>query len=195
MGTVIAILGAGPHGRELADIACRCGYGPVFFDDDPDMPGVAGPVGRYAASARIPFVVGAAWPEVRRQIQAHTAGCEAGILVDPDATIVGLIDLADGVVVAAGARITTGARLGPHTHVNLNATVSRGCDIGGFVTICPGANIAGGVIVEDDVFIGIGAVIKHELVIGTGALIGAGAVVVEDVKPGEVVVGNPARAR
>jgi acetyltransferase-like isoleucine patch superfamily enzyme len=132
---------------------------------------------------------------VRREIYGQVADRPAGRVVDPDASLVGSIDLAEGVVVAAGARLTTGTRLGPHTHVNLNATVSRGCDIGGFVTICPGAHIAGGVIVEDDVFLGIGAVIKHELVIGHGALIGAGAVVVEDVKPFEVVVGNPGRPR
>jgi maltose O-acetyltransferase len=31
--------------------------------------------------------------------------------------------------------------------------------------------------------------------IGAGALVGAGAVVTHDVSPGEIVVGNPARAR
>jgi acetyltransferase-like isoleucine patch superfamily enzyme len=42
--------------------------------------------------------------------------------------------------------------------------------------------------------IGSGAVILAGVTVGAGALVGAGAVVTRDVPPGEVVVGNPARA-
>lgn len=195
---MIGILGAGPHGHELADIAARRGWKPLFFDDDPDMPGTTGPVRRFSDlthGQQVPYLIGAAWPAVRRAIWEQVTSTVSFPIIDPDASVVGTVELSPGVVLAAGARVVTGARIGPHSHVNLNATVSRGCDIGGFVTVCPGVNIAGGVIVEDDVFIGVGAVIKHELVVGQGALIGAGAVVVEDVKPGEVVVGNPGRVR
>lgn len=185
----LAILGAGPHGRELWDLATRCGRDPVFFDDDPDQ-GYP-PVARAAEA----YVIGAAWPDVRRRIHERARAAVAATLVDPHASLIGAVRLDAGVVVAAGARIATGSEVGEHTHVNLNASISRGCQVGGFVTICPGVNISGGVIVEDDVFIGVGAVIAHELVIGRGALIGAGAVVVEDVKPFATVVGNPGRAR
>lgn len=186
---MIGVLGAGPHGRELADIAARCGYEPTFFDDDPDhgYPPLT--------AATCESVIGAAWPEVRHEIQRRLRVILLATLVDPDASLVGDVTLHGGVVVAAGARIATGAEIGLHTHVNLNATISRGCQVGKFVTICPGVNISGGVIIEDDVFIGVGAVVAHELVIGRGALIGAGAVVVEDVKPFEKIVGNPGRAR
>lgn len=194
---MIGILGAGPHGQELETIARRCGHKAVFmFDDDPDIQS-SGSIARFGDLARghlAGFVIGAAWPDVRRRIAEKTAGVRAARLFDPDSTHMGG-DVGDGVVLAAGARIGPGVTLGTHTHVNLNATISRGCQIGGMVTVCPGANIAGGVIVEDDVFIGAGAVIAHELVIGRGALIGAGAVVVEDVKPFETIVGNPGRPR
>lgn len=185
----LAVLGAGPHGRELADIAARCGYVPVFFDDDPDHGH------RPVAEATGPYTIGAAWPEVRHEIHCRCWTGRAPILIDPDASTIGAVSLGPGVVLAAGVRVITGSDIGDHTHVNLNATISRGCQVGEFVTICPGVNISGGVIVENDVFIGAGAVIAHELVIGEGALIGAGAVVVEDVKPFETVMGNPARPR
>jgi UDP-2-acetamido-3-amino-2,3-dideoxy-glucuronate N-acetyltransferase len=42
--------------------------------------------------------------------------------------------------------------------------------------------------------LGSGAVILGGVMIGEEALVGAGAVVTRDVAPGEVVVGNPARA-
>jgi acetyltransferase-like isoleucine patch superfamily enzyme len=49
-------------------------------------------------------------------------------------------------------------------------------------------------VVERRAAVGSGAVILGGVRIGAGALIGAGAVLTHDVAPGEVVVGNPARA-
>lgn len=184
----VAVLGAGPHGHEIADVAFALGIPVWFYDDDPDMPDTHGP----CSVAKVPAYLGAAWPHIRRRLGEQPA--PAGVaLVHPDATVTHGADLEAGVVVAAGARVGHDVIIGRHTHLNLNATVSRGCRLGEFVNIAPGANIAGGVIIEDDVFIGVGAVVAHELVIGQGALIGAGAVVVEDVKPHSRMVGSPAR--
>lgn len=47
--------------------------------------------------------------------------------------------------------------------------------------------------VGNDVWIGIGAIIKSGVIIGDGAVIGAGAVVTKDVRPYEIVAGNPAK--
>jgi acetyltransferase-like isoleucine patch superfamily enzyme len=49
-------------------------------------------------------------------------------------------------------------------------------------------------VVERGAAIGSGAVVLGGVEIGEDALVGAGAVVTRDVAPGEVVVGNPARA-
>jgi maltose O-acetyltransferase len=47
--------------------------------------------------------------------------------------------------------------------------------------------------IGDDVWIGGGAIILAGVTIGNGSVIGAGSVVVRDVPPACVVVGNPAR--
>jgi len=47
--------------------------------------------------------------------------------------------------------------------------------------------------VEDDVWIGFGAVVLSGIRIGRSAIIAAGSVVFEDVPPGSVMAGNPAR--
>jgi UDP-2-acetamido-3-amino-2,3-dideoxy-glucuronate N-acetyltransferase len=49
-------------------------------------------------------------------------------------------------------------------------------------------------LVERGASIGSGALVLGGVEIGEEALVGAGAVVTRDVAPGEVVVGNPARA-
>jgi acetyltransferase-like isoleucine patch superfamily enzyme len=51
----------------------------------------------------------------------------------------------------------------------------------------------GPIAVGDDVYFGLNAVVLGGVTIGTGAVIGAGAVVVEDVPPGAIVAGVPAR--
>jgi acetyltransferase-like isoleucine patch superfamily enzyme len=48
-------------------------------------------------------------------------------------------------------------------------------------------------VIQDDVWIGANAVIRTGLKIGKGSIIGANAVVLQDVPPMSIVVGNPAR--
>ncbi len=48
-------------------------------------------------------------------------------------------------------------------------------------------------IIEDDVLIGANAVILEGVKIGKGSVVVAGSVVVEDVPPGVVVAGTPAK--
>ncbi len=48
-------------------------------------------------------------------------------------------------------------------------------------------------VIEDDVDIGAGAFVLGPIHIGKGAKIGAGSVVLKNVPPGAVAVGNPAR--
>ena len=50
------------------------------------------------------------------------------------------------------------------------------------------------VVVEDEVWIGANVMLVGPLTVGVGAVIGAGSVVVKDVPPLTVAVGNPCRA-
>lgn len=65
--------------------------------------------------------------------------------------------------------------------------------IGKNCLIVSGAKIGGSVEIGDNVYIGLGALIRNKIKIGDGAFIGMGAVVVKDVLPKTVVVGNPAK--
>lgn len=167
---VIAILGAGPHGQEIANLH----PGWALFDDA--LPGY-----KPCSEARhLSYVIGAVWPKVRLEIN------------DKHSTIGGAWKY--GRVVFPGARISPTAQLGEHVHVLYNAVVSHGCQIGDFSTIAAGAVLAGEVTVESGVFIGANAVVRHGgITIGRNAIIGMGAVVVDDVPENQKWVGNPAR--
>ena len=67
------------------------------------------------------------------------------------------------------------------------------------MTFAPGVKCNGNVIIEDFVYIGTGAIIKQgskirPLTIGSGAKIAMGSVVTKSVKPGDIVIGNPAKS-
>ncbi len=47
--------------------------------------------------------------------------------------------------------------------------------------------------IGDAVLVGARAVVMKGVTIGDGAIVGLGAVVTQDVKPGEIVMGNPAQ--
>jgi serine O-acetyltransferase len=64
--------------------------------------------------------------------------------------------------------------------------------IGMRVTIGGLAQKVGAPVIEDDVFIGINSIVLCSRV-GRGAIIGAGSIVIDDVPPGAIVVGAPAR--
>lgn len=103
--------------------------------------------------------------------------------------------LEDGVVVLAAAVVNTGARVGPHAIVNSAAVVEHDVVVGHGSHIAPGAVIGGGTRIGEHTFVGLGARVRDHIVIGAGAVVGMGAVVVESIAPGAVVVGIPARPR
>jgi acetyltransferase EpsM len=107
--------------------------------------------------------------------------------VSPTAT------LEPGVVVLAGAVVNTGAHVLGHAIVNSGAVVEHDVVIGVGSHVAPGAVIGGGTLVDGNAFIGLGARVRDHIEIGAGAVVGMGAVVVESIEPGDIVVGIPAR--
>lgn len=112
---------------------------------------------------------------------ARTFSC----VIDPSARINAFVTVDCG----TWRHTTVGANtlLMAHSHIGHDAIIGRDCDI------APGAVIGGAAEVGDGAKIGMNATILPLRKIGAGATVGAGAVVTENVEPGAIVAGNPAR--
>lgn len=121
--------------------------------------------------------------------------------IEPGSTIREHVLIGDNVVVMMGAVINIGAAIGEGTMVDMGAIIGARGTIGKRVHVGAGAVVAGVLeppsaeptTVEDNVMIGANAVLLEGVRIGEGSVVAAGAVVTEDVPPGVVVAGCPAR--
>ncbi len=203
----ITIVGAGGHGRETLDIVeAIAATNPerfrfAGFTDDGDRDGslltrrnIA--VERTVAElieSDLHYVIAIGDPKTRAEVGSRLDPDRAAQLVHPLASVGSDHRFGPGVLLAAGARVTTNVHLGAHTHLNPNTVVSHDSRIGDYVSLSPGAVVCGNVTIGDRVLLGAGAVVLPGCTVGSDAIVGAGAVVVDDVDSGRTVVGTPAR--
>lgn len=201
MNKHLVILGAGGHGRAVADAALKMGYRTIVFLDDRaaglciGFP-IAGPLDRAEAlrDGRTDFVIALGDNRLRRRV-AMGHDLPWARIVHPSAQISPFAELGAGTVVLAGAAVNVCARVGRHCIVNTGAVVEHDNVLEDFAQVAPRAALGGSVRVGALAQIGIGAVVKNNIAVGMGCVIGAGAVVVKSTEPGGVYVGVPAWRR
>ncbi len=209
MSLPILVIGAGGHGRVVADALRAAGKKVLGFldsarhlhgkyvgglpvlggdeclqDHPPASVGLANGIGSTTVTA------------ARRQVYERltAAGFEFETVRHPAAIIAPSVVLSAGAQVMAGAVLQPGVIVGEDTIINTGALVDHDCVIGSHCHLAPGVVLSGTVRVGDGCHIGTAASVIQGITIGPDALIAAGAVVVNDVSAGTRMAGMPARA-
>jgi sugar O-acyltransferase (sialic acid O-acetyltransferase NeuD family) len=203
MKNKLLIIGAGGHGKVVADIAMNMGKWEniSFLDDSKHIKESLGlkVIGRskeainYIDEYDIFIAVGNNY--IRKQLheKLEKAGATIPVLVHPSATIGKEVDIESGTVVMAGAVINCSTKISKSCIINTSASIDHDCKIGSNVHISPGANLAGNVTIGKNTWIGIGSVISNNIYVTEDCKLGAGAVVIESISIPGTYVGIPAR--
>lgn len=195
----ITLIGASGHGKVIADIALKNGYDEIEFLDDEKFPHekkfcgfpVSGGTDKAIMIENDLFIaIGSS--KARKLFMERYSDKHIVSLIHPDAVIAGGVKFGYGSAVMAGAVINSGAVIGNGCIINTCSSVDHDCVIGDYSHIAVGSHLAGNVTVGAGTWIGAGVTVSNRINICSDCMIGAGAVVVRDIKESGTYVGVPA---
>jgi sugar O-acyltransferase (sialic acid O-acetyltransferase NeuD family) len=197
----LLILGVGPHAMEILDIVNRINgvestwnfLGFVSLAEDRVGETLCGfPVSPISdMEDRFPeaFVVQEyEWPH-KDELPRHRLAS----LIDPSVFVASTAQIGLGCVIFPHCYVGAHARIGDFLFCLSGSVINHDDVIEDRVTITSGVVLAGDVHVEEDCYLGQSSTVRELLRIGKGSMIGMGCVVLHDVAPNSVMVGNPAR--
>lgn len=201
----LIIVGAGGHGKVVAEIAFLCGYENVVFLDSNEeligteignkhvlVGGTPSDIDRFDGDVFV--AIGDS--DIRRTLtDFYLMKKNRNIitLIHPAAIVSEGSIIEDGVVVMPGAVINTGATIQNGSIINTSCSIDHDCHIGSYSHIAPGAHLCGGVKMQHDCWIGAGATIINNVNLVNNVNIGAGAVVLKSIIESGTYIGVPAK--
>ena len=202
MSEKVIVIGAGGHGKVVADIIQKSGDTVLGFLDDKEglsatfvgfpVLGAVEAYKKYCHKARFIIAIGNA--AIREQIANKLADVDWYTAVHPKAVISDLdVHIGKGTAIMANAVVNAGSVIGAHCIVNTGAVVEHDNMIGDFAHVSVGAKLAGTVRIGKATWIGIGATVSNNLTICENCMVGAGTVVVRDILHPGTYVGCPAQ--
>ena len=191
MAKDVIVIGAGGHGKVIADIITACGDRFLGFLDDDEGKVTLGKVSDYGKYADALFVIGIGNPKIRKKISGLP--CRWYTAIHPSAVISPSAKIGEGTVIMPNAVVNADARIGRHCIVNSTAVVEHDNEIDDFAHISVGAKLGGTVRIGKGTHIGIGASVRNNTDICADCVIGAGAVVVKNIEKQGVYKGVPAK--
>jgi sugar O-acyltransferase (sialic acid O-acetyltransferase NeuD family) len=204
----LVILGAGGFGREVlcwAEDVVRTRTDlriSGFLDDNqkifqgkPEMPPIIGGFRDYTLKPNDQLVCAVGDPKVKAEIYAHwkMKGATFFTLIHPTVVVGRRVNIGEGCVVCPYVVLTSDVTLGSIVTLNIHCTVGHDAQIGTASTLSAHSDVTGYAYLADGVFLGSHAVITPKIQVGRYSKIGAGSMVVANVKPGATMLGVPAR--
>jgi UDP-perosamine 4-acetyltransferase len=203
----LLVLGAGGHGKVVADAARAAGWNVLAFaDTDPgrrnakvmELPVLDGSLASVASFCRdetAQVVVAIGQNRVRKRVfeALRADGASLATVVHPSAILAPDVRVGQGVVVFAGAIVNVGSSLGENAIVNTGARLDHDNELGAHAHVSPGVATGGEVKIGEGTHLGVGVSVRNQITIGAWSVVGVGAAVVQNLADGVVAYGVPAR--
>lgn len=202
------IIGARGFGREVYNTAVESvGYGEEFvvkgFLDDKsdaldgyaDYPSIIDSVENYTPEPDDVFICALGEVKYKKKyidiLSKHNP--EYINIIHKDAIVGKNSILGKGCVVSTGVRISCDVKIGNFVTINDYAVIGHDAVVGDYCHLNSYSFMGGYSELANDVTIHTGSIITPHIKVGEGSLIGAGAVVLRNVKLGCTMIGNPAK--
>ncbi len=203
MKNKLLIIGASGHGKVVADIALKMNkwQSISFLDDDRsiktsmglEVMGTSDDVLTHIDEYEIFVGIGHNTTRQKIQEKLERVGASIPVLIHPTAVIGEYVETGIGTAIMAGAVINCCISIGKGCIVNTSSTIDHDNIIEDFVHISPGVHLAGTVKVGRGSWLGIGSIVSNNVNITSGCKIGAGALVMKDIKESGTYVGVPVK--
>lgn len=203
MKNKLIIIGAGGHGKVVADIALKMNKWEelYFLDDNISLDSVLGieilgsssQWNGYLHDHDIFVAVGS--NEIREKIieQLERENASIPVLIHPSAVIGSMVEIEPGTAVMAGVVINCSTTIGKGCIINTSSSIDHDCNIGNYVHVSPGVHIAGTVKIGEMSWLGIGSTVINNITIKNNCILGAGSVVINSLTESGTYVGVPIR--
>lgn len=138
----LLIVGAGGHGKVVAETASACGYDQIDYIDDksPDAVGTIAELEKLSPTYD-GVIISIGNNKIRRELieRLEAVGAPITTLIHPTAFVSSSAEIGIGSVVLPGAVIHTNAKVGKGCIISIGALVDHDCVVGDYCHIDAGA--------------------------------------------------------
>lgn len=206
MSKEVVIIGAGGHGKVIADMIEKSGDKVYGFLDDTKQVGekimneyeVLGKISEcedlQIKNPELNFIIAIGNNFIREEIDQKYA-LHYYIAIHPNSNIGMDVKIGEGTVVMPNTCINASTKIGRNCIINTGAIIEHDNIIEDFVHVSPNATLCGTVHVGKYTHIGAGAIVKNNIKIIDQCILGAGAVVVGDISKQGTYIGVPAKLK
>ena len=206
----IVIIGAGDFGREVAWLIeginkVNASYKIIgFLDDDVKKIGqdfngykCLGPVDmlvKLRKERRLCAVIAMQDGSVRRHLVEELSDFnDWETLIHPTANVSETSCIGKGSIICAGCSISVNTHIGNHCVFNISTIMGHDCEVSDYVSVMAGSCVCGHVVIGEEAYLATNCTVIPDRRIGRYAKVGAGSVVLRNVKDGVSVMGVPAK--
>lgn len=203
----LIIVGAGNVGGYIAYNASSFGAYELigFLDDDREkfgktiygLPvlGAVRDISNFSGGDSLAVAITISSPKVKARIveDLSVLPLEFPNFVSDKAWISKGVVLGKGIILYPGTCINYESHVGDFVLMNMNCAIGHNCAIGSCASLAPGVNLGGFTVIEEQASLGIGSSTRQGVRVGRAAVVGGQAMLINDVKPGALIVGVPGR--